>query len=65
MIKLELAVISRINEYKSLREASRKLGISAAYLSRLIRGVKTNPSNETLAKLGIEKVDRYRLKDQK
>jgi hypothetical protein len=43
----------------SLRSAAKAVGIDAAYLCRLYRGEKTNPSDATLAKLGIRKVVTY------
>ncbi len=40
----------------SLRAAARVLNVSAGYLSRLRDGLKTNPSDQLLKKLGIKRV---------
>jgi len=34
-------------------------GIDPAYLSRLLHGIKTRPSEETLRKLGLRREERY------
>jgi hypothetical protein len=48
-----------IRTHKGVRAASRALGIDAAYLVRLRDGKKTNPGEDTLEKLGIERVTKY------
>ncbi len=40
----------------SLRAAARVLKVDAGYLSRLRDGLKTNPSDRLLKKLGIKRV---------
>lgn len=45
-----------------LRSAARSTGIDVSYLKRLRDGDKTNPSDETLDKLGLKKVVIYVLK---
>lgn len=42
-------------QYGGLRAAARATGIDAGYLKRLRDGEKTNPSDATLAKLGLKK----------
>ena len=44
-----------------LRAAARAIGIDAGYLKRLRDGEKTNPSDATLAKLGLKKEVTYVL----
>ncbi|WP_282259698.1 hypothetical protein [Stenotrophomonas sp. PS02301] len=43
----------------SLQGVARELDIDCGYLSRLASGEKTNPSDEVLAKLGLEKTVIY------
>lgn len=43
----------------SLQGVARDLDIDCGYLSRLASGEKTNPSDEVLAKLGLEKTVIY------
>lgn len=45
-----------------LRAASRAIGIDCGYLNRLESGDKTNPSDDTLDKLGLRKEIVYVLK---
>jgi transcriptional regulator with XRE-family HTH domain len=51
----------RIVEHGGLRAAARALGMSAPYLMRLRDGEKTNPTPETLRKLGARKEVKYVL----
>lgn len=46
-------------EYGSLREAARQTGFDAGYLLRLRDGEKTNPSAESLKRLGLRRVVMY------
>jgi len=48
--------------YGGLRSAARVTGIDVGYLKRLRDGEKTNPSEETLNKLGLRKQVAYVLK---
>lgn len=43
----------------SLRAAARVLNLTPAYLCRLRQGVKTEPSETVLRKLGLRRVVRY------
>lgn len=46
-------------QHGSLRAAARVLKIDAGYLSRLQDGLKTEPSNDVLRKLGLKRVVTY------
>lgn len=48
-----------IHRHGSLRKCARVLEISPAYLSRLFRGEKDEPSTTLLRKMGLRKVVRY------
>jgi len=49
-----------IAEYGSVRKAADALGIEHTYLYRLAAGEKDSPSDDTLLKLGLERVTSYR-----
>lgn len=57
---LEQAVSSTVKRHGGIRATERATGIDKSFLSRLMRGEKTRPSDDTLAKLGLEAVPRYR-----
>ena len=46
-------------QHGSLRAAARVLEIDHGYLSRLQNGVKTEPSDDVLRKLGVKRVVSY------
>jgi len=48
-----------VEQHGSLRAAARDVGLDWAYLHRLRSGEKTNPSPETLRKLGLRRVISY------
>lgn len=50
-----------ILKHGSLRAVARNTGVDVAYLSRMMSGEKFQPSDETLAKLGISRNIEYRL----
>lgn len=56
---LEQAVSAAIKKHGGVRATERATGIDKSFLSRLMRGQKTHPSDETLAKLGLRAVPRY------
>lgn len=58
-MKLEEAVQTVVDKHGGVRAASRATGVDKAFISRLLRGGKTAPSDETLNKLGLEAVPLY------
>lgn len=60
MTKLQRTVEALLKRHGSLRKAQAATGINYAYLQRLHKGDKVNPSAQILAKLGIEKRVTYR-----
>lgn len=65
-LTLEEAVSKVVTEHGGIRATERAIGIDKSFLSRLMRGEKTNPSDETLEKLGLRAVPRYeRIKEKK
>jgi hypothetical protein len=60
MTKLQRAAAAVIKQYGSLRKAGTATGINYAYLQRLSKGGKVNPSVEVLAKLGLARHSTYR-----
>lgn len=59
LITLEEAVQSVVDAHGGIRAAARATGVDKAFISRLLRGHKTAPSEETLHKLGLEAVPLY------
>lgn len=60
-MKLIDRVDALVNQHGGLRKAARALQIDAAYLLRIGRGEKVNPTTPTLRKLGLRKVTIYEL----
>jgi len=62
--RLSVKLGDRVRELEaecgSLREAARRTGFDAGYLLRLRDGEKTNPSAESLKRLGLERVVTYK-----
>lgn len=56
---LEDAVAAVVHQHGGIRAAERATGIDKSFLSRMMRGLKTHPSDDTLAKLGLQAVPRY------
>ena len=52
---LHEAVALVVGKYESQAEAARQIGIGKAYLSRLMSGIKANPGDDVLEKMGIRK----------
>jgi len=48
-----------VNQHGGVRKAARALQIDAAYLLRIGKGEKVNPSAAILRKLGLRKVTSY------
>lgn len=46
-------------DYRSHKEASEVLGVDKAYWYRLLSGENSNPSPETLAKIGLKETRSY------
>lgn len=59
LITLQEAVKIVVDKHGGIRAASRATGVDKAFMSRLLRGLKTEPSHETLAKLGLRPVPLY------
>lgn len=57
---LTAMVTKAVAEAGGVRAAAKKFGLDPAYLSRLCAGEKSNPSAQTLSKLGIRAVISYR-----
>lgn len=58
-VDLQKHVTKVIAEHGSLNKAAANLGIDKGYLSRLVHGGRTNPSDEVLDKLGLRSVTFY------
>lgn len=61
LMTLESAVRTVVDKHGGIRAAARATGVDKAFISRLLRGHKTAPSDETLAKLGLRPVPLYVL----
>lgn len=59
LITLEAAVQTVVNRHGGVRAASRATGVDKTFISRLLRGHKTAPSEETLNRLGLQAVPLY------
>ena len=58
-ITIEKRIAELVKQHGSLRAAARELGCSAAYLSRLASGQKSEPSGEVLQGMGLRRVVTY------
>lgn len=58
-MSLQDRIAELIAQHGTLRAVSRELAIDVGYLSRLERGLKDEPSEEVLSKLGLRRVVRY------
>lgn len=52
---LHEAVALVVAKHESQAEAARQFDVGKAYLSRLLSGVKTNPSDDVLKRMGIKR----------
>lgn len=59
LMTLESAVRTVVDKHGGIRAAARATGVDKAFISRLLRGHKTAPSEETLVKLGLRPVPLY------
>lgn len=57
---LEAIVKKLVVEHGGVRATEAATGVDKSFISRLMNGKKTNPSQETLTKLGLVAVARYR-----
>jgi hypothetical protein len=55
MTKIQEAAERLIKRHGSLRKAEAATGINYAYLQRLAKDERSDPSDDTLAKLGLRK----------
>lgn len=55
---LQIHIEKLVTRYRGVRAAARALGVDPAFLSRLRLGRKKNPSDATLAKLGLRRESR-------
>ena len=60
MTKIQRAAERLIKQHGSLRKAQAATGINYAYLQRLAKGERVNPTESVLAVLGIQKRVIYR-----
>ena len=60
-ISLRKRVLDLTEQHGGLRAASRATDIDVAYLKRLRDGEKSNPSNETLERMGLKSQVYYYL----
>lgn len=58
---LEEAVTEVVQQHGGVRAASRATGIDKSFISRLMNGHKTAPSDETLQALGLRAVPLYEV----
>jgi len=59
LVTLEIAVRLVVDKHGGIRATERATGVDKSFISRLLRGHKTAPSNETLRKLGLRPVPLY------
>jgi len=59
LITLEEAVQTVVERHGGIRAAARATGVDKAFISRLLNGHKTAPSEETLNRLGLEAIPLY------
>lgn len=59
MTKLQATVAALIKQHGSLRKAGTATGINYAYLQRLHKGTKVNPTAAMLARLGLRRRSTY------
>lgn len=56
---LDAAVAAVVARHGGVRAAARATGVDKSFVSRLMRGHKTAPSDETLRRLGLRAVPLY------
>lgn len=58
-VPLAARIDALAEQHGSMRAAARVLGVDAGYLSRLRRGVKKEPGDALLRKMGLRRVVTY------
>lgn len=58
-VTLDAAVTALVARYGGVRAAALATGLDKSFISRLMNGKKTHPSDETLEKLGLRAVPLY------
>ena len=61
LITLTEAVDAIVNKHGGVRAAAAATGVDKSFISRLMNGKKVNPSEKTLAALGLRAVPLYRV----
>lgn len=61
LMTLDDAVQKIVDAHGGVRAASRATGVDKSFISRLMTGKKTAPSDETLKKLGLKSVPLYEV----
>jgi len=59
-LTLEEAVQRIVKKHGGVRAAETATGVDKSFISRLMNGKKVSPSADTLAKLGLEAIPRYK-----
>ena len=59
-LTLEEAVLRIVKKHGGVRATEAAIGVDKAFISRLMNGKKVSPSADTLAKLGLEAIPRYK-----
>jgi hypothetical protein len=62
MQEIQAAVEEKIAQHGGLRAAARVLKMTPAYLCRLRYGIKNNPGDKILRKLGLERTVTFKAK---
>lgn len=61
LVTLEEAVLRVVNRHGGVRAAERATGVDKSFISRLMNGHKTAPSEDTLRALGLRSVPLYEV----
>ena len=56
---LDAAVQKVVEQYETQADAARDMEVTKSYLCRMLSGVKENPSEETLSRMGITRHVHY------
>lgn len=61
LVTLETAVQSIVTKHGGVRAAERATGVDKSFISRMMNGHRTVPSDETLRALGLRAVPLYEV----